>query len=828
MDITSYNTEENQEEVRPALHIGQHDSSRTETLTDLQYGQVLNSGFRFVTAPITNARFHERIVKLVDDSLAQAQGQGKQTNGNRIDPIVDALTPDDTTLFPGVYTSGFVCYASPWIDLCSPNHVIASISRQVLNLEVDYANFCGVRSIIVPGPRQDAAQAGNGLGVAQYARAIQEALLIGTRISLIIHLPMYREPGLEEKIAQLSIAEEEGKGKENAKGDIDIFTTWDSWHVIRTVCDYNDKLFVALRIPRVLPAKELQTRWFSEPLQYLTYSPATFQENKAGHPSLGKAHQDLIGVYMRLKNAPYFLLCDAGPEVKPDPPSITNQKVPDVSSSSDFPSLGSAPAAVEEAFQPPKNEQGILGHNAYLAYFRHLERQQEPYSDLELSTLTNFQDWLQSPLQPLADNLESVTYEVFEGDPVKYERYEAAIVEALTEWIEQAKPTSSLDGEVVIAVAGSGRGPLVTRALRASKITGVPVKVWAVEKNPNAYVYLLRQNQTVWEGKVSVVKTDMRAWKGPVLSSSSSPSNADSSVQHGKVDILVSELLGSFGDNELSPECLDGIQHVLSPTHGISIPSSYTAHVSPISTPRLFADIKARSELGGAEPCNANAFNTPWVVRLFALDFVAARGVPDHPRFQQAWEFAHPLTEETMDQIRKRKEGGVVGGGGGCMQGGVGANDHNARSCCLTFVCRHRGVVHGLAGYFEAVLYERQLQRRQEQREEGEEVEVEVEMGEDGEVKGAEKPMVELSILPEQIDRKSKDMVSWFPIFFPLKQPLYFPADSELEVTMWRQTDDARVWYEWMVEAFRWVSATERIKVGGSELCSSRKVACLM
>lgn len=25
-----------------------------------------------------------------------------------------------------------------------------------------------------------------------------------------------------------------------------------------------------------------------------------------------------------------------------------------------------------------------------------------------------------------------------------------------------------------------------------------------------------------------------------------------------KVDILVSELLGSFGDNELSPECLDG------------------------------------------------------------------------------------------------------------------------------------------------------------------------------------------------------------------------------------------------------------------------------
>ena len=30
-----------------------------------------------------------------------------------------------------------------------------------------------------------------------------------------------------------------------------------------------------------------------------------------------------------------------------------------------------------------------------------------------------------------------------------------------------------------------------------------------------------------------------------------------------QADILVSELLGSFGDNELSPECLDGAQSFL-------------------------------------------------------------------------------------------------------------------------------------------------------------------------------------------------------------------------------------------------------------------------
>ncbi|KAH8162328.1 hypothetical protein CIB48_g5924 [Xylaria polymorpha] len=765
---------ENQEEVRPAFHIGQHDSTRSETLSNLQYGQVLNSGFRFVTTPITNAHFRERIEKLVNESPTQANA--KQNTGSHIDPIVTALTPEDTTLFPEAYTSGFVGYTSPWIDLCSPNHAIASISRQVLNLEVDYANFCGVRSIVIPGPRQDSARAGNGQGIAQYARAIQEALLIGTRVNLIIHLPMYREPGLEEKVAQLSISDDTQDEPQSSK-EIDIFTAWDSWHVIRTACDYDAKLSVALRIPRVLPAKELQTRWFSEPLHYLTYTPATFQTNKTGHPSLGRAHQELIHAYMRLKHAPYFLLCDAGPELQ-------DQQTVNTSSTSEFPALG------ETAAQPAKSEPKIQGHNAYLAYFRHLERQQEPYTELELNTLTSFQDWLQSPLQPLSDNLESVTYEVFEGDPVKYNQYERAIEEALREWSSLKKPTSSPDdGVVVIAVAGSGRGPLVTRALRASKTTGVPVKVWAVEKNPNAYVYLLRQNATVWGGAVTVVKTDMRAWKGPLVSAPNEP------PVYGKVDILISELLGSFADNELSPECLDGIQHVLAPDHGISIPSSYTAHVSPISTPRLYADIRARAEQGGnggggGDPSNANAFDTPWVVRLFALDFVAARGVPERSRFQEAWEFAHPLPSAVVANIAARRAGGVVGGGGGSMAGGVGANDHNARQCHLTFVCRSRGVIHGLAGYFEAVLYA--------SREEG-----------------GGRPPVELSTLPEMIDRKSKDMVSWFPIFFPLKQPLYFPSDSELEVTMWRQTDDAKVWYEWMVEAYRWVSETERIKVGG-------------
>ncbi|OBZ72207.1 hypothetical protein A0H81_07794 [Grifola frondosa] len=50
--------------------------------------------------------------------------------------------------------------------------------------------------------------------------------------------------------------------------------------------------------------------------------------------------------------------------------------------------------------------------------------------------------------------------------------------------------------------------------------------------------------------------------------------------------------------------------------------------------------------------------------------------------------------------------------------------------------------------------------------------------------------------------RVSKDMLSWFPIFFPFKDPLYLPSDAELEVSMWRLTDQRKVWYEWYAEAF--------------------------
>lgn len=565
------------------------------------------------------------------------------------------------------------------------------------------------------------------------------------------------------------------------------------------------KHWPALRIPKRLPEKELQTRWFAEPLHYITFGPNTFQPNKTGNPSLSRYHQEMIFSYMRLKNAPWVLLYDVGPSISDLDTAVSAVKT----LQSDFPSLS-------DAAQSTALAKSLPGINPYVLYMGYLERQQDPFTQLETETLTGFQDWLQSPLQPLSDNLESATYEMFEGDPVKYNLYEQAMFEAFSEWETLGKPTSSLKKDtLIVTVAGAGRGPLVTRALRASERSGVPIELWAVEKNQNAYVYLLRQNQRVWGGKVKIVKTDMREWRGPIAEGQSEPN-------YTKVDILITELLGSFGDNELSPECIDGIQRHIAKPHGLSIPESYTAWLSPVAHPKIHAHLKT------VLPNDANAFETPWVVRLYQMDFVAQK-VPQKPRFQQAWEFVHPVRGTVLDQwLEKEGRPPPRTLGGGAMNNSAGQNEHNARHCHLTFYCRPRGVVHGLGGYFESTLYSSQTNEGKE--------------------------LVELSILPDQIDRKSKDMVSWFPIFFPLKvtflsffpllsnytmilgrmadtnqqQPLYFPQDSEIEVSMWRQTDDTRVWYEWLVEAYTWVGPKMRVKVGASEMHSSRKVACLM
>lgn len=104
---------------------------------------------------------------------------------------------------------------------------------------------------------------------------------------------------------------------------------------------------------------------------------------------------------MKLRPTPYVLVSDT--HLTPPPP---------------------APAG---SGSPQKLRYEPLG---YLVYLRHLQKNQPPPTTVEKFG-AGYQDYLQAPLQPLADNLESITYEVFEKDPVKYDQYEKAIKLAL-------------------------------------------------------------------------------------------------------------------------------------------------------------------------------------------------------------------------------------------------------------------------------------------------------------------------------------------------------------------------------------------------------------
>ena len=261
---------------------------------------------------------------------------------------------------------------------------------------------------------------------------------------------------------------------------------WEVWNAFRMHCSHNANLGVCLEINGDLPTISKQDRWLGEPIRMIVLAPSLFISNKKGYPILSKPYAEFVFRLMRK--------CGCNVILK-------------------------APFSVELAL--------YLDYLNYLSnYIKKNETQlfEEP-----------FYDFLQSPLQPLSDNLNAGTYEVFEKDPVKYVAYEEAVYLAITK--RQIN---------VVMVVGAGRGPLVDCVLRAASRAMRTLTIFAVEKNPNAIITLKGRKKAQWGDSVSIISSDMRIWNPPVLA-----------------DLIVSELLGSFGDNELSPECLDGAQRLL-------------------------------------------------------------------------------------------------------------------------------------------------------------------------------------------------------------------------------------------------------------------------
>lgn len=215
-----------------------------------------------LTVPITTTHFHSRVLGLLSSYLSNLQPPSfdrigtMATSQNTRPLVIPPLTKLDSNLTPNEATSQLVGVTSSWIDLCSPDPLIADLSRQVLMLEVAYAAFCGIGYLLIPSPKLHHGGI-HSEGVVYYARAIQDALNLGPYIQFHIWLRMVDNPELEvDSMGDLApLARQEYI--QLAAGNlpkIDPFGTWDAWDLIRKTCKYHTRLFVGKLEPLSWPS----------------------------------------------------------------------------------------------------------------------------------------------------------------------------------------------------------------------------------------------------------------------------------------------------------------------------------------------------------------------------------------------------------------------------------------------------------------------------------------------------------------------------------------------------------------------------------------------
>lgn len=472
--------------------------------------------FDFIVSPL----FHLRLRR-------DAQGISDERDG--------PSTRSDRELESRVWTSRIVAKLSSWID----TREVDPLNTKIVEQEIQWTLHLGLRAILFPSP---------ALSSPSFAHLLTSSLSANSTLQYWVTIPL---------VLPLSFKYRNEDGKYEKDG-------WLVWNQLRSFCNHDHRVCVALEISDPLSEAELLediffNRWRAEPVKAIIISTKSFTFNKAGFPILSRDVQKLLSLFLQ-----------------------TNIKI----------------------ILKGRSHHATHGYQHYVEYLKHFRLKCMAHlNDSDRLSLA-YRDVLQAPLQPLMDNLESQTYEVFEQDPVKYSQYQKAIEKALL--VIHAKQISN--EEVVITVVGAGRGPLVSAALSASLAVDIPVKVYAVEKNPNAVITLRNRIITERWDNVQIFATDMRDWKPPELS-----------------DIMVSELLGSLGDNELSPECLDGAQKCLK-VDGISIPVDYTSYLSPISSSKLW--------MCAREMLNGKGLETPYVVNAFSYFNLAEP--------QKLFSFYHP------------------------------------------------------------------------------------------------------------------------------------------------------------------------------------------
>ncbi|EDW72379.1 uncharacterized protein Dwil_GK20749 [Drosophila willistoni] len=369
--------------------------------------------------------------------------------------------------------------------------------------------------------------------------------------------------------------------------------TWHWWNNLRFAVDHYPKVKVVIVLnDSDRPNSETVRRWLGEPIEAIVIPSSLFVRNRTNYCVLHREWQEIIGHFISVRAN---IIISANPS-----------------------------------------------DNALSQYSDYMKKLINDHCDTH--ELNSYENMLEIPLQPLSENLDSYTYEVFEADPVKYKLYQDAVQQAL---LDRVADTDAAKGKVtVVMLLGGGRGPLARAIFNAAELSERKVRLYIIEKNSSAIRTLSNMVKTLWPNKdVHIFSKDMRDFSPPELA-----------------DILVSELLGSFGDNELSPECLDGALKLLKPD-GLSIPYKSTSYINPIMSAILHQNVCQQVP-------SVSAFNYGYVSLLKNIYHI------DEP--QALFEFCHPNREEIVDNTRNAK---------------------------LEFKAIKDCVVHGVGGYFDTHLY---------------------------------------------------------------------------------------------------------------------------
>lgn len=185
-------------------------------------------------------------------------------------------------------------------------------------------------------------------------------------------------------------------------------------------------------------------------------------------------------------------------------------------------------------------------------------------------------------------------YESMEKDTSKYFLYYAAINAQF-----QIFKLDDCNITINCMVVGAGLGRLVDYCIDCSQEHHLTCMIYVIECNENAN-QLLQEKYKAFEFVVVfppvIIRTKEELLMG--LEQKSFCKNLRKLSSLKAIDLFVSELLGSFGDNECVSEILSTCKEVFGGKNCISIPRSYTTFLAVVSSPSLetyFEKAKSRN-----------------------------------------------------------------------------------------------------------------------------------------------------------------------------------------------------------------------------------------